>query len=56
MMNSNPMFAAMMAINSIGGTDVYQVYRDAAIDTLRCNEMDSALGKAVLILRVKVPS
>ncbi|WP_437212730.1 hypothetical protein [Salmonella sp. LSP 148/18] len=40
-MNSNPMFAAMMAINSIGGTDFYQVYRDAAIDTLRCNEMDS---------------
>ncbi|EKO3572666.1 TPA: hypothetical protein ACHYPN_003534 [Yersinia enterocolitica] len=40
-MNSNPMFAAMMAINSIGGTDLYQVYRDAAIDTLRCNEMDS---------------
>ena len=37
----NPMFAAMMAINSIGGTDLYQVYRDAAIDTLRCNEMDS---------------
>ncbi|EAO2815304.1 hypothetical protein, partial [Salmonella enterica] len=31
-MNSNPMFAAMMAINSIGGTDFYQVYRDAAID------------------------
>ncbi len=28
-MNSNPMFAAMMAINSIGGTDFYQVYRDA---------------------------
>lgn len=40
-MNSNPMFAAMMAINSIGGTDLYQVYRDAAIDTLRCNEMDT---------------
>jgi hypothetical protein len=40
-MNSNPMFAAMMAINSIGGTDLYQVYRDAAIDTLSCNEMDS---------------
>ncbi|HBY0479798.1 MULTISPECIES: hypothetical protein [Gammaproteobacteria] len=40
-MNSNPMFAAMMAINSIGGTDLYQVYRDAAIDTLRCHEMDS---------------
>ncbi|RBX77683.1 hypothetical protein DS958_00730 [Escherichia coli] len=40
-MNSDPMFAAMMAINSIGGTDLYQVYRDAAIDTLRCNEMDS---------------
>ena len=40
-MNSNPMFAAMMAINSIGGTDFYQVYREAAIDTLRCNEKDS---------------
>ncbi|EOW9161660.1 hypothetical protein ACN1T8_002222 [Vibrio cholerae] len=40
-MNSNPMFAAMMAINSIAGTDFYQIYRDAAIDTLRCNEMDS---------------
>ncbi|EQB98110.1 putative lipoprotein [Photorhabdus temperata subsp. temperata M1021] len=40
-MNSNPMFAAMMAINSIGGTDLYQVYCDAAIDTLRCNEMES---------------
>lgn len=40
-MNSNSMFAAMMAINSIGGTDLYQVYRDAAIDTLRCNEMDT---------------
>ncbi len=41
-MNSNPMFAAMMAINSIGGTDFYQVYRDAAIDT--CGAMNGQLA------------
>lgn len=40
-MNSNPMFAAMMAINTIGGSDLYQVYRDAAFETLQCSDMEN---------------